>query len=84
MWTAWLGLALSFFLGSLVCFGVVLVQAFRLGTGPGFMVLLIPGYNLYYGFAQFQHRHKGWILAGWLGLFGLGVMARAMAFLAPG
>ena len=64
---------------SLGCFFIVLRDAFRLGVGPGFMVLLIPGYNLYYAFAQFHHRHKGLILAGWLGLLALAVMLRVVA-----
>ncbi len=61
---------------SVACFVPVLVHAFSRSVGTGFMVLLLPFYTLYYGFSQFDHRHKGLVLAGWLGAFVLAVVFR--------
>ncbi|PZR12269.1 MAG: hypothetical protein DI536_15295 [Archangium gephyra] len=69
-----LGLLLQ--LLSVVCFVPVLVHAFSRSVGTGFIVLLLPVYNVYYGFSQFEHRHKGLVLAGWLGAFVLAVVFR--------
>ncbi len=55
----------------------VLVHAFQRSVGTGFMVLLIPGFNIFYAFAQFEHRYKGAIVAAWLGLFVPGVLLQA-------
>ena len=55
----------------------ILVHAFRRSVGTGFMVLLIPGFIAFYAFAQFEHRHKGVIVATWLGAFVLGVVLQA-------
>lgn len=49
------------------CFSLVLVHAFGRSLGTGVMVLCLPIYQFVYGFKQFDHRHKGLILAGWLG-----------------
>jgi translocator protein len=51
---------------SLACFLVVLAHGFRRSLGTGFMVLLIPFYQVVYGFTQFEHRRRGLVLAGWL------------------
>jgi hypothetical protein len=59
------------------CFMPVLVHAFRRSVGTGFMVLCLP-YTLYYAFSQFEHRHKGTLLAGWLGGLVVGVVLRAV------
>lgn len=72
-------LGLVFILLSVACFTFVLLHAFQRSLGTGFMVLCIPVYNLYYGFSQFEHPHKGLILAGWLGSFVIGVVLRALA-----
>ncbi len=58
----------------LVCALFILAHAFRLSTGTGMMVLFIPGYILFYGFTQFEHRHKGLIVAGFYGLLTLGCL----------
>ena len=79
MLTGLLAVSLALVTVSLACFSLVVRDAFRLGVGPGVMVLLIPGYNVYFAFAQFHHRRKGLILAGWLGLLGLAVMLRVVA-----
>ncbi|MFZ5468872.1 MAG: hypothetical protein ACOZIN_05480 [Myxococcota bacterium] len=72
-----LGLLLQ--LLSVACFVFVLLHAFQRSVGAGFMVLLIPFFNVYYGFAQFEHPKKGLILAGWLGLFVVGTVLRVLA-----
>ena len=72
-------LGLLFILLSVVCYALVLLHAFQRSVGTGFMVLCVPFYFLFYGFSQFEHRHKGLILAGALGGFVLGVVLRAMA-----
>lgn len=69
---------------SVVCFSFVLMHAFHRSVGTGFMVLCIPCYNLYYGFSQFEHARKGWILAGWIGGFVLGVVLQRMAVVTGG
>jgi hypothetical protein len=70
---------LLFLLVSVGCYALVLGHAFGRSVGTGFMVLCIPFYFPFYGFSQFEHRHKGLILAGALGGFVLGVVLRAMA-----
>lgn len=55
----------------------ILVHAFRRSVGTGVMVLLIPGFIAFYAFAQFEHRHKGLIVATWLGAFVLGAVLQA-------
>jgi translocator protein len=65
---------------SVGCFVPILLHAFQRSLGTGFMVLCIPVYPLVYGFTQFEHAKKGLLLAGWLGLFVLGVVLR---FLGP-
>jgi translocator protein len=63
---------------SMVAFVFVLVHAFKRSIGTGVMVLFIPFYNLYYAFAQFEHRQKGLIVGGCLGFLGLGIVFLAM------
>lgn len=57
-----------------VCALFILTHAFRLSTGTGMMALFIPGYVLFYGFSQFEHRFKGPLVAGFLGLSILGAL----------
>lgn len=64
---------------AVVCFVLVLRHAFARSVGTGFMVLLIPIYNVVYGFTQFEHPKKGLVLAGWLGCFVAGVVLRTLA-----
>jgi hypothetical protein len=56
---------------STACFLQVVIHAFRRSTGTGILVLCVPLYNFVYGFKQFQHRNKNWILVCWLGGLGL-------------
>lgn len=76
-----LGLLVQFV--AVTCFIFVLLHAFQRSVGTGFMVLLIPIVCLFYGFAQFEHRRKGLILAGWLGGFVAAVVLRTIALNAP-
>jgi hypothetical protein len=55
----------------------ILVHAFQRSVGTGFMVLLVPGFIVFYAFAQFEHRYKGIIVATWLGLFVPGALLQA-------
>jgi benzodiazapine receptor len=64
---------------TVVCFVLVLLHAFQRSVGTGMMVLLIPIVCIVYGFTQFEHRHKGLILAGWLGGFVVAVVLRSVA-----
>jgi MFS family permease len=71
---------------ALLCAVLVLVHAFRRSAGTGAMVLLVPAYVLLYAFSQFEHRHKGLVVAGLIGcgtlaavLFGAGVARLADA-----
>lgn len=59
-------LSLVFALGFVGCFLPILVHAFRASVGTGMLVLCIPMYHLVYAFAEFDHRHKGALVAGWL------------------
>jgi len=74
---ALLGLVLQVL--AVVCFALVLRHAFQRSVGTGFMVLLIPVYNVVYGFRQFEHPRKGLVLAGWLGGFVAGAVLRTLA-----
>ena len=76
-----LGLLVQFL--TVTCFVFVLLHAFQRSVGTGFMVLLIPIVCIVYGFGQFEHRHKGLILAGWLGGFVVAVVLRTMALHTP-
>jgi hypothetical protein len=60
------------------CSARILAYAFGRSTGTGFMVLLTPGYILYFAFSQFEHRHKPWIVAAWLGSLGLAAFFLAL------
>ena len=70
-----------FTLLSVVCFVLTLRHAFQRSLGTGFMVLFIPLFALYYGFAQFEHRQKGLIIAGTWGGFVIGVALRLLGTL---
>lgn len=61
---------------SVSCFATVLAHAFRRGLGTGAAVLLVPPYGVFYGFARFEHRARGLVLAGWLGALALAVVLR--------
>lgn len=76
-------LGLLFIFISVISFGFILVHAFRRSLGTGLVVLCLPIYSIYYGFSQFEHRRKGAVLAGWLGLFVLGVVCRYVGLVNP-
>jgi translocator protein len=76
-------LGLVLLLLSTLCWSLVLTHAFSRSLGTGFMVLLIPVYNVMYAFTQFEHRRKGLVVSGWLGGFVAGVSLRAFALVAP-
>ncbi|NTX05351.1 hypothetical protein HUA74_27665 [Myxococcus sp. CA051A] len=61
-----LPLAILSSLVALVCAAFLIVHAFRRSVGTGVMVLLIPCYAFFYAFSQFEHRHKGLIVAGFV------------------
>jgi hypothetical protein len=63
--------ALFFGLLGMICQMLILVHAFRRSLGTGVMVLLIPFFTLFYAFEQFEHRLKGWVVAGYLGSLGV-------------
>lgn len=65
-----------FVLLAVVCYVLMLRHAFQRSLGTGFMVLLIPLFAVYYGFAQFEHRMKGAIIAGAFGGLIVGVVLR--------
>jgi benzodiazapine receptor len=75
--------SIGFALVAVGCFVLVLIHAFKRSVGTGVMVLLIPAYNVFYGFRQFEHAYKGLILAGWLGSSVAALTLRAVA-LVPG
>ena len=70
-----------FILLSVTCFVLTLRHAFQRSLGTGFMVLCIPFFAIYYGFAQFEHRLKGFIIAGTWGGFVVGVVLRTLGTL---
>jgi translocator protein len=72
------GLLLS--LVSVSCFALVLLHAFGRSVGTGVMVLALPLYQVVYGFTQFEHRGKGWVLAGWLGGGVAAIVLRTLGF----
>ena len=74
-----LGCALQ--LVAVTCLVLVLRHAFQRSLGTGFMVLLIPFFTVYYGFAQFEHRQKGLILAGAFGALVAGIALRTLGTL---
>jgi hypothetical protein len=57
----------------------VFAHAFRRSVGTGLMVLCIPFFIVYYAFDQFEHRHKGLIVAGLVGASLLAVLLRGLA-----
>jgi hypothetical protein len=70
-----------FILLSVSCFVLMLRHAFQRSLGTGFMVLCIPLFGIYYGFAQFEHRLKGLIVAGTWGGLVVGVVLRTLGTL---
>ena len=68
-----------FLLLAVTCFVLTLRHAFQRSLGTGFMVLCIPLFAIYYGFAQFEHRQKGMIVAGTWGALVVGVVLRSLA-----
>ena len=70
-----------FLLVSVTCAVLVLAHAFQRSLGTGFMVLFIPIFTVYYGFAQFEHRQKGLILAGAFGALIAGIVLRTLGTL---
>ena len=58
---------------ALICGARILTHAFTQSAGTGFMALCIPLFIFFYAFAHFEHRRKGWIIAGFIGGWGLGV-----------
>jgi len=65
-----------------LCFCLILIHAFGRGLGTGLMVLLIPFYNVYYAFFQFEHRFRGWIVAGFIGC-GLAALSLRLLLYVP-
>ena len=61
-----------------LCALPILIHAFRRSVGTGMMVLLIPCFIVFYAFAQFEHRRKGLLVAGWLSLFVLASVLNAI------
>lgn len=45
----------------------IVAHAFRRSVGTGFIVLLVPGYVLWYAFSQFDHPRKSVIVPVFLG-----------------
>jgi len=70
-----------FQLVAVACLVLVLRHAFQRSLGTGFMVLFIPIFTVYYGFAQFDHRQKGLILAGAFGALIAGIVLRTLGTL---
>lgn len=62
------------------CWAVVLLHAFGRSVGTGVMALFLPPYCLVYAFTQFQHRHKGALLAAWLGGLVSGIVFRTLGY----
>ncbi|MDQ3265904.1 MAG: hypothetical protein M3Y59_19995 [Myxococcota bacterium] len=62
---------------SLACALPILIHAFRRSLGTGVMVLCIPCFIAFYAFAQFEHRYKGALVAGWIGAFVLASVCNA-------
>jgi translocator protein len=69
--------SLSTVLG-VTCAFVILRHAFARSIGTGFMVLCIPFFMLAYAFGQFEHRQKGWVVAGFVGGIVLGLVLRVL------
>ncbi len=62
---------------SLACALPILIHAFRRSLGTGVMVLCIPCFIAFYAFAQFEHRYKGALVAGWISAFVLASVCNA-------
>jgi hypothetical protein len=65
------------------CSLLILAFAFKRSTGTGVMVLLTPGYILYFAFSQFEHRHKPLVVSTWLAALGLSAFFGALVLGAP-
>jgi hypothetical protein len=59
---------------SLGCGALILLHAFTQSPGTGFMTLCIPFFVFLYAFRHFEHERKGWVVAGFIGGWGLGVV----------
>ncbi len=57
----------------------ILLHAFAQSPGTGFMTLCIPLFVFVYAFLHFEHRHKGWIVAGFIGGWGMGLALQLAA-----
>ena len=51
---------------SLICYIIILIDAFQQEVMQGFLCLCCSPYMLYYAFARFDHEKKGLILIVWL------------------
>lgn len=60
----------------LVCFIIILIDAFKNAVWKGILGIFCFLYLIYYAFAEFQHEKKGLIIAGWLlpWIIGYGLM----------
>jgi len=66
----------------IVCLCLILMHAFGRGLGTGLLVLLIPFYNVYYALFQFEHRLRGWVVAGFVGC-GIAALSIRLLLYAP-
>jgi hypothetical protein len=57
-------LGLAFCLLGLVCWIIILIDAFKSAVWKGLVGLLCGLYLLYYAFAEFEHEKKWTIIAG--------------------
>ena len=51
---------------SLICYIIILIDAFQQEVMQGFLCFCCGPYMLYYAFARFDHEKKGLILIVWL------------------
>jgi hypothetical protein len=70
---------------SLVCWIIILIDAFKNEVWKGIVGFLCGLYLLYYAVAEFQHEKKwliviGWLIGGFVGgaLINMGILAGAM------
>lgn len=80
MLSAWVwGAGLLSMFVALGCGVRILLHAFARSPGTGFMALCIPLFVFLYAFVHFDHPRKGWIVAGFIGGWGLGVVLQLAA-----
>lgn len=60
-------LAVVLAIASLICYIIILVDAFQQEVMQGILCFCCAPYMLYYAIARFNHEKKGLILAVWLG-----------------